>query len=145
MADYFTHFSCLLDVGTAENALAAHRSFIQSRLDDADRDEPLSSGFELTLQEGDADHILWIHDDVSGDVEQVIGFVLRLAQEFDLKGLWGFNFANSCSRPRVDAFGGGAHVIDLGARKSVGWISTHEWLTAALNGEDIDAVEPLVA
>ena len=45
----------------------------------------------------------------------------------------------------VEAFGGGAHVIDLGARKSIGWISTHEWLTAALNGEDIDAVEALVA
>ena len=139
MADYFTHFSCLLDVGTAENALAAHRLFIQSRLDDADRDEPLCSGFELTLQEGGADHILWIHDDVSGDVEQVIGFVLRLAEEFDLKGLWGFDFANSCSRPRVDAFGGGAHVIDLGRRKSIGWISTQEWLAATLRGEALDA------
>lgn len=139
MADYFTHFSCLLDVGTAENAVAAHRLFIQSRLDDADRDEPLCSGFELTLQEGDADHILWIHDDVSGDVEQVIGFVLRLAEEFDLKGLWGFDFANSCSRPRVDAFGGGAHVIDLGRCKSIGWISTQEWLAATLNGESLDA------
>ena len=139
MADYDTPFSCLLDVGTAENALAAHRLFIQSRLDDADRDEPLCSGFELTLQEGDADHILWIHDDVSGDVEQVIGFVLRLAQEFDLNGLWGFDFANSCSRPRVDAFGGGAHVIDLGRRKSMGWISTQEWLAATLRGEALDA------
>ena len=139
MADYFTHFSCLLDVRTAENALAAHRLFIQSRLDDADRDEPLCSGFELTLHEGDADHMLWIHDDVSGDVVQVIGFVLRLAQEFDLKGLWGFDFANSCSRPRVDAFGGGAHVIDLGRRNSIGWISTQEWLAATLRGEALDA------
>ena len=37
------------------------------------------------------------------------------------------------------AFGGGAHVIDLGARKSVGWTSSQEWLAAALNGEDVDA------
>lgn len=139
MADYFTHFSCLLDVGTVENALAAHHMFIQSRLEDAARDEPLCSGFELSLQEGDEAHVLWIHDDVSGDVEQVIGFVLRLAQEFKLSGLWGFDFANTCSRPRVDAFGGGAHVIDLGARKSIGWTSTHEWLAAALRGEDFDA------
>jgi len=87
MADYFTHFSCLLDMGTSENALAARRLFTKQRLEDGERDEPLCSGFELTLQEGDADRILWIHDDVSGDVEQVIGFVLRLAQEFDLKGL----------------------------------------------------------
>ena len=139
MADYFTHFSCLLDVGTSENALAAHRLFTKQRLEDGERDEPLCSGFELTLQEGEADHILWIHDDTSGDVEQVIGFVLRLAQEFDLKGLWEFDYANACSRPKVDAFGGGAHVIDLGARKSIGWISTQEWLAAALRGEAPDA------
>jgi hypothetical protein len=71
--------------------------------------------------------------------------VLRLAEALDLTGLWGFDYANTCSRPRQEAFGGGAHVIDLGARKSIGWVSTHEWLTAALNGEDIDAVEALVA
>ena len=93
MADYFTHFSCLLDVGTSENALAAHRMFVQSRLEDADRDEPLCCGFELSLQEGDAAYVLWIHDDLSGDVEQVIGFVLRLAEAFDLKGVWGFAYA----------------------------------------------------
>jgi hypothetical protein len=45
----------------------------------------------------------------------------------------------TCSRPRLDAFGGGAHVIDLGARKSIGWTSSQEWLVAALNGEDVDA------
>jgi hypothetical protein len=139
MADYFTRFSCLLDVGTSENALAAHRMFIQARLEDVERDEPLCSGFELSLLEGDAAHVLWIHEDVSGDVEQVIGFVLRLAEAFDLKGLWGFTYALTCSRPRLDAFGGGAHAIDLGARKSIGWTSTQEWLAAALRGEDVDA------
>jgi len=136
MADYFTHFSCLLDVGTSPNALSAHLLFTQLRLEDGELDEPLCSGFELTLQEGDAAHILWIHDDVSGDVEQVIGFVLGLAHEFDLKGLWGFAYANSCSRPRVGAFCGGAHVVDLGARTTIGWTNTNEWLAKALNGEE---------
>ena len=89
--------------------------------------------------------MLWFHDDGQGDVESVIRFVLLLAEDLDLNGLWGFDYAHTCSRPRLEAFGGGAHVIDLGARKSIGWISTHEWLTAALNGEDIDAVEALVA
>ena len=53
--------------------------------------------------------------------------------------MWGFTYALTCSRPRLDAFGGGAHVIDLGARKSIGWTSTQEWLAAALRGEDVDA------
>ncbi len=99
------------------------------------------NGFDLAQQDGPSGSQLWIHDDDQGDVEGVINFVLRLAEELNLSGLWGFDFAHTCSRPRVEAFGGGAHVIDLGARKSLGWISTHEWLTAALNGEDIDAVE----
>jgi hypothetical protein len=30
-------------------------------------------------------------------------------------------------------------VIDLGARKSIGWTCTQEWLAAALNGEDVYA------
>lgn len=139
MADYFTQFSCLLDLGSVANALAAHRLYTELRDDDETRSEPLCSGFELTLLEGEEARLLWIHDEESGDVEQVIGFVLRLAETFDLKGLWGFDYANTCSRPRIDAFGGGAHVIDLGARKSVGWTSTQTWLAAALNGEDPDA------
>lgn len=33
----------------------------------------------------------------------------------------------------------GAHVIDLGARKSIGWTGTQEWLAVALRGEAPDA------
>ncbi|EEW61164.1 hypothetical protein [Silicibacter sp. TrichCH4B] len=54
------------------------------------------------------------------DVEAVIRFVLRLAADLDLTGLWGFQYALTCSWPRLDAVGSGAHVIDLGARKSIG-------------------------
>jgi hypothetical protein len=36
----------------------------------------------------------------------------------------------------VGAFGGGAHVIDLGTRTTIGWTNTNEWLANALNGEE---------
>lgn len=62
--------------------------------------------------------------------------MLRLAHDLDLTGLWGFTYALTCSRPRPGAFGGGGHVIDLGARKSIGATSTQDWLAAALDGED---------
>ncbi|MCU0732585.1 MAG: hypothetical protein MUE84_13510 [Hyphomonas sp.] len=144
MADYFTHFSCVLDAGTPEKAVQAldlHTRFCEE--DEASGDSEFS-GFALALQDGPGTSVLWFHDDGQGDVEAVIAFVLRLAPEIDLTGLWGFDYAQTCSRPRLEAFGGGAHVIDLGARKSIGWISTHEWLTAAMNGEDTNAVEALV-
>jgi len=139
MADYFTHFSCLLDVGTPEKAARALALFQSLREADQDAEDPEVAGFDLVRQDAPEDSTLWIHDDEHGDVEAVIRFVRRLSEEFDLTGLWGFQYALTCSRPRLDAFGGGAHVIDLGARKSFGWTSSHEWLAAALNGEDIDA------
>lgn len=145
MADYFTQFSCTLDVGTPEKAVTALDLFLRLREEDEASDDQEVLGFALSLPDGPGSSVLWFHDDGQGDVEGVIRFVLRIAEDLDLTGLWGFDYANTCSRPRLEAFGGGAHVIDLGARKSLGWISTNEWLTAALNGEDIDAVEALVA
>ena len=139
MADYFTHFSCLIDVGSPEKAARALALFQGLRAADQDADELDVSGFTLAHQDAPEGSTLWIHDDEQGDVEAVIRFVLRLAEYLDLTGLWGFQYGLTCSRPRLDAFGGGAHVIDLGARKSIGWTSTHEWLAAALNGEDADA------
>ena len=47
-------------------------------------------------------------DDVTGDPERLIQFVKRCAAEFGLTGRWGFQYANTCSRPRLDGFGGGA-------------------------------------
>ncbi|MBE2275634.1 MAG: hypothetical protein IAE87_04990 [Rhodobacteraceae bacterium] len=145
MADYFTQFSCTLDVGTPDKAVTALDLFLRLREEDEASDDPEFSGFALSLPDGPGSSVLWFHDDCQGDVEGVIRFVLRLAEDLDLTGLWGFDYALTCSRPRLEAFGGGAHVIDLGARRSIGWISTHEWLTAALNDEDIDAMEALVA
>lgn len=136
MADYHTHFSCLLDVGTSENAVRALALYAN-----APEDEDgfhLSDGFLLSPQEEGGSQ-LWIRDDETGDPERVIEFVLLCAEQFDIKGLWGFEYANTCSKPRFDAFGGGAHVIDMAARKTIGWVSTNEWLVCALAGDDPDA------
>ena len=139
MADYFTRFSCLLDVGTPDKAARAFEAFMALRNDSYAATEDLHCGFDLSIQTDPSGSTLWIHDHGNGDVEAVIQFVLRLAEELDLTGLWGFQYALTCSRPRIEAFGGGAHVLDLGARKSVGWTSSHDWLAAALNGEDAHA------
>jgi len=139
MANYFTHFSSLIDVGTSANAIRALALFQQCRDKDQDADDPDVAGFALSRQDAPEGSTLWIHDDDHGDVEAVIRFVLRLAEDLDLSGLWGFEYANTCSRPRLDAFGGGAHVINLGKRTTIGWTNTNEWLAAALNGEDAHA------
>jgi hypothetical protein len=138
MTDYFTHFSCVLDVGTPDNAARALEIFETAVLD-SDPDHPLACGLSVSIREGTGGTTLWLCDDESGNPECVIAFVLLCAEAFNLTGLWGFEYANTCSRPRLDAFGGGAHALDLSARKTVGWVSSYEWLTAALAGDDPDA------
>ncbi|TCM85432.1 hypothetical protein EV216_1076 [Rhodovulum steppense] len=89
MADYFTHFSCLLDVGTPDKAARALALFQSLREADQDAEDPEVAGFNLVRQDVPEGSSLWIHDDEHGDVEAVIRFVLRLAEELDLTGLWG--------------------------------------------------------
>jgi hypothetical protein len=134
MADYFTHFSCLLDVGTPENA--AHALDLYNRLSEAGAsEEPPSEGFLLSIQPEHGGTQLWMRDDVTGDPERLIQFVKRCAAEFGLSGRWGFQYANICSKPRLDGFGGGAHVLDLATGETVDWIYTDGWLDQALSDE----------
>src|SRR3546814_2235980 len=78
-----------------------------------------------------------MRDDVTGDPEQVLTFVKRCAEAFALTGRWGFEWANTCSRPRINAFGGGAHVVDLADGSTIAWTDTNGWLALTLaNGPE---------
>lgn len=138
MADYFTHFSCLLDVGTPQNAARA-LDLYNALTEAGAAEEPPSEGFLVSIQPEHGGSQLWLRDDVSGDPERLIQFVKLCAAEFGLKGRWGFQYANTCSRPRLNSFGGGAHILDLGTGDTVGWIDTDGWLASALDGGGPDA------
>ena len=138
MADYFTHFSCLLDVGTPENATRA-LDLYNALSEEGASEEPLSEGFLLSIQPEHGGTNLWIRDDITGDPQRVIDFAIRCAAAFHLTGRWGFQYANSCSKPRLDGFGGGAHVLDLATGETVDWIYTDGWLAEVLDGGDPDA------
>lgn len=134
MADYFTHFSCLLDVGTPENAARA-LDLCNALSEEGASEEPPSDGFLLSIQPEHGGTNLWMRDDVTGDPERLIQFVKRCAATFRLTGRWGFQYANTCSRPRLDGFGGGAHVLDLATGETVDWIYTDGWLDQTLSAE----------
>jgi hypothetical protein len=126
MADYFTSFSCVPGVGShtaRTRALELYKSY-EAELDR----NGLRLGFELEIDDSCADFALWMHSDDCGDPGQVVEFVLRCAEAFHLKGRWGFTWSYSCSKPRVDAFGGGAYLIDLTSPESIDWIDTGLWL-----------------
>ena len=138
MADYYTHFSCLLDVGTPENAVRALELF-KGLSKDFKSEEPLYGGFLASIQPESDGTKIWIRDNGNGDVEGVIEFVKLCAAELALTGRWGFQYADSCSRPRLDGFGGGAHALDLATGEQLGWIGTDTWLANVLDGGDGDA------
>ena len=133
MADYFTHFSYLLAVRTPDNAARALDIYNDLCVQGAIEDPP-SEGFLLSIDPAHGSSKLWLREDGTGDPQSVIDFAFRCADTFALTGRWGFQWANTCSRPRINAFGGGAHVLDLGQRDTVAWIGTHGWLDDTIRG-----------
>ena len=134
MAEYFTHFSCVLDVGTPENAARALDLYNTLSTEGAP-EEPPSEGFLLSIEPEHGGTKLWMRDDVTGDPERLIQFVIRCAAEFGLTARGRFQYANTCSRPRLDGFGGGAHALDLATGETVAWTYTDGWLAETLSDD----------
>jgi len=138
MVDHYTRFSCLLDVGTPNNAARALELYNKLSELGASK-EPISESFALSIQPEHGGSNLWIRDDGNGDPESVIRFVKLCAAQFSLTGLWGFQYADTCSRSLVNMFGGGAHVLDLATGETVDRVGTDLWLSMILNGGDPNA------
>lgn len=130
MADYFTALSVLFPVGSAANvasALALYRQLEKELNADGE-----TIGFEAAADEPPTGAHLWLHADMNAEPEHVITFALLCAEAFDLTGVWGFDWSLSCSRPRLDGFGGGAQILDLDGRRSLAWVDTGCWIREQL-------------
>jgi hypothetical protein len=83
-----------------------------------------SMGFEWDFE---SNNEMWINDGGGeGNVESVIEFLQAYLAKFDPKGKVGFEYANTCSSPRVGEFGGGAIVVK--AKGPCKYVNTGEWL-----------------
>ena len=131
MADDFTQFSCVLDVGAPENAARAVDIY-EADCSDGALEAQFSNGFFVSVPSEDAGSQLWMRDVGAGDPESVIRFVKICAAEFNLSGHWGFQYSNMCSQPRLDGFGGGAHVLDLATGETIAWIDTENWIVQTI-------------
>jgi len=61
MADFFTHFSCVLDAGTPDNAARA-LDLYQTFTEGAAREDVFPDGFLLSIQPEHGGTTLWIRD-----------------------------------------------------------------------------------
>lgn len=135
MADYFTNFSLIVPLPTEEaveyaTRLAEHASGIQLGNEmAADFPESLRDVTDDWLFETDANDAsegrgLWLHSS-NGGIDAVCAFIQHLLQRFTPDHHVTLEWSNDCSKPRVDAFGGGAALITARKIKS---INTGEWL-----------------
>ena len=135
MADYFTNFSLLVplpDEAAQKYALdLAHAATVTYQGDEPPANFPASLAeviddwqFDTDADQTSGSLGLWLHSD-SGSIDAVCAFIQHLLQKFNPEGRVSFEWSHDCSKPRVDAFGGGAAIITAEEIKS---ICTNQWL-----------------
>ena len=86
------------------------------------KDVAEDAGFELDAD--DEPQGLWFHS-TCGGIDAVCAFVQHLLARFQPGGCVTFEWSNDCSKPRIDAYGGGAALITA---KEIRTLSTAEWV-----------------
>ena len=135
MADYFTNFSLQVRLpDAAAQTYALNLALEASRINQGDE---ASADFPAELHEytedwcfdTDADVVekqpgLWLHSS-NGGIDAVCAFLQHLLQKFNLPETVTFEWSHDCSKPRTDAYGGGAAIITA---KEIKTMSTSQWL-----------------
>ena len=131
MADYFTNFSVVLPLTKEQQEYAINlvKQVEAHRLDDhplpADFPEELRDETEGWTFETEADgEGLWLHSQYGGQ-ETACQFIQHLLQKFDFAPAVAFEWSHDCSKPRTDAYGGGAAFI---TQTEIETFSSSEWL-----------------
>ena len=133
MADYFTNFSFIVPLANAEQQTYALELFHQlsgshqgedvpAEFPDALKDVAEDAGFEL--DSGSDPNELWFHSSTGG-IDAACAFVQHLLQKFDSASVVTFEWSQDCSKPRTDAYGGGAAIITA---KEIRTLNTSDWL-----------------
>lgn len=133
MADYFTNFSFVLPLKLEEQkeyALDLANTATVFRYDEQqlppDFPEPLQAVMEewrFEVEDTGEDG-LWFHS-TDGGVDAVCAFIQHLLQHFNLTNRIGLEWSHDCTKPRTDAFGGGAALISA---QEIKYMSPAEWL-----------------
>jgi len=134
MADYFTKFS--FAVPLPDKAAQQYALDLAHEASQVSNGDELSKTFPQTLADARDDWFfdtdpnptdengIWLTS-ADGGVDSVCLFVQHLLQKFNPEGRISFQWSDDCSKPRFDAFGGGAAIITAKEIKS---INTSQWL-----------------
>jgi hypothetical protein len=131
MADYFTNFSVALPLKPEQRQYAVQ--IAEQALAHRNEDAPLPAGFPEELKdeaedwnfETEADDEgVWLHSQYGGQDAACV-FIQHLLQKFAFAGGAAFEWSHDCSKPRTDAYGGGAAFVTA---NEIETFTTSEWL-----------------
>lgn len=121
MADYYTHLSIL--VTGSEEELDHLIRMLNDANDELDQEEEGSSMGVLYEKEKRG---VWIHDDAGYvEIEPLCEAISSWLSHFNSPKYVTVEWAHTCSRPILDAYGGGAALIRA---ERVDYLSTAQWL-----------------
>lgn len=153
MVAYFTKFSFIVPVTTEQGAWFTQVHELARELiahaEDGERREGIEAplevmaaalefaeerdglpGIQVTHDTGAGS--VWVCAEECGDVEYTASLVQALLRHFELDLVVGFEWADTCSRLRLDGFGGGTVAV---SRRSAVWFSTGALLEKAVKAE----------
>ena len=96
-------------------------------IDPCDIKPIMSQDWELVNNDRKAGaFVVWFYGDPDIDVECAAVVIQRFLKECRPQGSCGFSWAETCSKPRLDSFGGGACFITA---TNISWQSSGDWLS----------------
>lgn len=116
MADFYTQFSFVIKLTPEQKGIA------QDRFNDLNSHPNADNWLDFDYK--DEPEGWWIYSDEYGKVEKLADFLHDLIILCNLDPI-GFEWANTCSKPRLESFGGGAVWI---TKDGFEWLSTNTWL-----------------
>ena len=129
MADYYTNFSVVLPLTKEQQAYAFeiakqaeehHTKELPTDFPKALSDELENWVYETEVTEKG----IWLHSQYGGQDAACV-FIQHLLQKFKFAEGVTFEWSHDCSKPRTDAFGGGAAFVTTDQIKT---FTTSEWL-----------------
>lgn len=115
MANYHTELSFAI-----HNISAEEEEWIKVRLEGDDAQWP-----QYEFAEDSDGVVLWVHEEEGCDIEDLANLLQQFLSLFRPADSIGFSWADTCSKPRLDSFGGGAVFITAVTQE---WVSLWEWL-----------------
>ena len=122
MANYYLTFSTTIPYQNDEQ-----RDWLLDKLGNCVVNDDEESYPVCDIVDEPGQQAIWVHEDEGGgDLGALFDIVAEFQKVFSIAQSWYISWANTCSSPRLDSFGGGAVFIHKGEVDS---IDTESWIS----------------